>query len=393
VSYRHLAPEQRREPAAGHAWLREHAPLHRVDELDEPFYVVSRYDDVFAMLRAHDDWRNGDGPGVEHQPGGVLGSADDPDHRRQRRVLQPAFTPKAIAPLRPHVEEVAAGLLDAFVDRGEGDLVAELAYPLPTIVIAELLGVAPDDRTRFKEWSDAIVTALGGEDLDVMAAARTELHEYLHAQIDTRWSTLDAGGEPPTDLLTRMTRAGRDHGALRRSEMVQLAVQLLVAGNETTTSLIGLLVHRLVERPDLLARVRADRSLVPAAVEEALRFDSPVQGLFRTCPHAAEVHGTEIPQGTKVQLMYAAANRDPTVFEAPDEFRVDRPPLDARRSLAFGTGVHYCIGAPLARLEADVALNGILDRMDDLTLAGEPTLIRPFILRGYAALPLTWTPR
>ncbi|MEM9610475.1 MAG: cytochrome P450, partial [Actinomycetota bacterium] len=369
------------------------APVHRVDELDHPFYVVSRYDDVFGMLRDHQDWGNAQGPGVEFQEGGVLGSADDPDHRRQRLVLQPAFTPKAIARLRPRIQAIADELFDAFVADGEGDLVTELADPLPTIAIAELLGVPPEDRSRFKAWSDAIVEALGGEGIEHMRVARAELHDYLHELVTVRWELLDAGREPPDDLLTRMTRAGRDDGLLRRSEMVQLAQQLLVAGNETTTSLIGLMVHRLVERPDVLEQVRDDRTLVPATVEEALRFDSPVQGLFRTCPHAAEVLGEDIPAGTKVQLMYAAANRDPDVFERPDEFRLDREPMEVRRTLAFGTGVHYCIGAPLARLEADIALNGILDRMDDLEITGEPELVRPFILRGYSSLPMRWSPR
>ncbi len=375
-------PDVRWEPAPHHARLREWCPVSWVDAHDPPFVAVVDHERIFAMLRDPERWRNGDGPGVEHQPGGVLGSADGDDHLRHRLVLQRAMTPRRIAGLRPRVEALADELLDGLVERGSADLVAEYAHPLPTIVIAELLGVPPADRAAFRAWSDAIVTGLGGEDLAEMTAARDELHHYLGGQLRTRAEATD----PPDDLMTLMVRSGRLNG----QEMRQLALQLLVAGNETTTSLLGLLLHRLMERPELMEELRRDRSLVEKAVEEALRFDSPVQGLFRTSPDDQDLAGCPVPAGTKVQLLFASANRDPAVFDRPDEFRLDRDRIEMRRHLAFGTGPHFCIGAPLARLEAEVTLDRVLDRMPGLRPTGPPTPIRSFILRGFASLPVAW---
>ena len=197
----------------------------------------------------------------------------------------------------------------------------------------------------------------------------------------------------PDDVSSLLAVAHRD-GVLSRAELRHLGYQLLVAGHETTTSLIGLMLYRLIERPELMARLRADPALVPHAIEEALRFDSPVQGLFRTnADRVRRWPARHCPPRTKVQLLFGSANRDPDQWDAPDEFRLDRDANELRRHVAFGWGIHYCIGAPLARLETRLTFERILARMDDIELAGEPRRNESFVLRGLTSLPLRWTPR
>ena len=404
MSLGYLDPANRREPGGLQAKLLAECPVHVVDEHDPPFYVVAPDRTVRAVLRDTSTFPSEMGPGVEYTPGGVLGSTDRPAHTRQRRVLAQAFTPSAMAALEPSIALIAADMLDQFVPAGRGDFVELFAGPFPAIVIAELLGVPAEDRGRFRAWSDTIVTGLGGEDLDEQAAVRREMHAYLGGWIDERLDALKAatdrapddpalGTVVSDDVLSRMCVAAHDHDLLDRNEMIQLATQMLVAGHETTTSLLGLTMVRLIERPELAARVRADRSLIVPLLEEALRFDSPVQGLFRTTSHEAEVLGTTIPEGAKVQVLFAAANRDPQRWEDPDAFRLERHRPGAQPAhVAFGHGIHACIGAPLARMEARIAVDQIFDRMTDLALDGEPQMVRPFILRGFRSLPLRWTP-
>ena len=397
-----LDREHRLEPAARQRHLIEHDPVHRVDGHEPPFYVLSRHADVAEALRDVRTWPSAEGPGVEYTPGGVLGATDRPDHTRQRRVVAPAFTPAAMSALEARVAARADELFDAFVPLGRGDFVPLFAGPLPAIVIAEVLGVPAADRDRFRHWSDDIVIGLGGEDLESAERSRDELAVYVAALIDERVDALAAVGRPlgdaalghvvPDDLLARMAVAHHDEGLLSKREMVSLALQVLVAGHETTTSLLGLVVYRLIQHPEIFARVRADRRLVNPLIEETLRFDAPVQGLFRTSAHDVAPHGTPIPAGTKVNLLFAGANRDPARWDRPDEFDIDRPWSDLSHHMAFGYGIHFCLGAPLARLEARISVHRLFDRMTDLRLDGEPRVIRPFILRGFSSLPIRWRP-
>ncbi len=390
----HLDPEHRVEPWPVYDRMRQECPVqHRADH-EPPFYAVSRHDDVIAMLKDPALWQNRDGPGVFHQSGGVLGSADDPDHQRQRNVLRGAFVPSAIARLEPTIARIADECVDAFVGRGEGDFFELFAFPFPAIVIAELLGVPAERRADFGRWANDLVAALGGGSLDGYERAAAELAECIGEQLDDRLARLDRVDRVAVgadDAISLMAVAHRD-GVLSRHEVQRLGHQLLVAGHETTSGLLGLLLYRLVQRPALLAAVRHDRSLVPALVEEGLRFDSPVAGLFRTNARACRIGDVDIPAGSKVEVMYASANHDPTVWDDPDELRLDRDPRDARSHLAFGWGIHHCIGAPLARLEARLAFERILDRMHDIELTGEPISHSPFILRGLHHLPLRWRP-
>lgn len=401
-SYSHLAHANDLEPSIGHAYLREHCPFHFEANHDPPFHVLSRFDDVVGVLKQPDFWGNGDGPGVFYQEGGVLGAADNPDHDRQRRVLRRIFLPTVIARMEPKVAAVVDAMMDDFVPAGAGDFVREYAFTMPALVIGDLLGVDVEDRNQFRDWSTDVVNGLGGGDLGRYEAATRNMHTYFDRLIEDRAARLDAAGgldrlgdtDPigtvlPEDAVSVMYVAHL-RGELSRQEIRRLGHQLLVAGHETTTGLMGLMMYRFCKRPELLDQLRADRSLLDAAVEEGLRFDSPVQGLFRTNAEPARVGDDALPARSKLQVLFASANRDPDRWEDPDTFRLDRDLRDLRQHVAFGWGLHYCIGAPLARMEARLTFDRVLDRMADIELAGEPMLSETFILRGFTSLPLTW---
>ena len=393
MTYSHLEHANDLEPAAGHHHLIEHCPLHKEDTFDPPFYVVSRHEDVLSMLTDPTQWTNGDGPGVFFQEGGVLGSADDPDHRRQRKVLQDGFRPAAIASLAPRVDIIGRELWDkAFASDGEGDFVTLFAFPFPAIVIAEMLGIRPEDREQFGHWSDDIVNGLGGGDLSLVAIANEGIYGFVDALVAERQEILERGDTPPDDLLTVLTLAYRN-GDLQYGEVRRLSQQVLVAGHETTASLLSLMLYRLIQQPELVDLLRADPSLIPWAVEEFLRYDSPVQGLFRTNRDECVVHGEKIEADTKVQLLFAAANRDPEVWQDPDDIQLDRFGPGTKPHLAFGWGVHHCIGNVLARREGQLALRWMVETFEKVELIGPVQVNQPFILRGLTTLPIRWTLR
>ena len=393
MTYSHLEHANDLEPAAGHHHLIEHCPLHKEDTFDPPFYVVSRHEDVLSMLTDPAQWTNGDGPGVFFQEGGVLGSADDPDHRRQRKVLQDGFRPAAIASLAPRVDIIGRELWDkAFASDGEGDFVTLFAFPFPAIVIAEMLGIRPEDRQQFGHWSDDIVNGLGGGDLSLVAIANEGIYGFVDALVAERQEILERGDTPPDDLLTVLTLAYRN-GDLQYGEVRRLSQQVLVAGHETTASLLSLMLYRLIQQPELVDLLRADPSLIPWAVEEFLRYDSPVQGLFRTNRDECVVHGEKIEADTKVQLLFAAANRDPEVWQDPDDIQLDRFGPGTKPHLAFGWGVHHCIGNVLARREGQLALRWMVETFEKVELIGPVQVNQPFILRGLTTLPIRWTLR
>jgi cytochrome P450 len=406
AEYRHADHSRDFEPTQSYAVLRERCPVHHEAHHDPPFFVLTRFADVVDALKHPEQWRNRDGPGVFYQEHGVLGTADDPDHSRHRRVLRSAFLPAAIEELAPRVGAIADGLIDEWIDAGQGDFVELFAAPFPALVIAELLGVEAEERDAFGRWSTFSVAALTGGDLDAYAQAKNALEDYVEEGIELRDASLAArapasggavtedvvGSVIPADVLSLLTVARRN-GTISRAEARHLGYQLLVAGHETTTSLLGMMLYRLLERPTLLARLRDDHSLLPGAIEEALRFDAPVQGLFRTNAEACTVHGTTIPERSKVQLLFASANRDPAQFPEPDEFRLDRERRELGRHVAFGWGIHHCIGAPLARLETRIAFERIFDRMDGIELDGVAERNDSFVLHGLTKLPVRWTAR
>jgi cytochrome P450 len=289
---------------------------------------------------------------------------------------------------------IAAELVDAALARGEVDLVEALTYPQPVIVIAEIIGIPRDDRERFKEWSDVAVEGLGNalfrpptqERLARLGRLRSEMGAYFSALADERRR------RPREDLLTGLVQAEHEGSHLSHDEMLQMLILLLVAGNETTTNLIGNAVVTLLDHPAELARLRADRGLLPSAVDEVLRYASPVQMDPRRATRAVEMHGCRIDAEQIVVCWLGSANRDEDVFADPERFDIGR---GDNRHLAFGFGPHYCLGANLARLEAQVALAALLDRtraferVDDAPLPLHPSIV----FRGVTRLPVRLHPR
>jgi cytochrome P450 len=309
-------------------------------------------------------------------------SQDPPEHTRLRRLVSKAFTPRSLQKMRPRIQQIVNELLDGLADRAEFDLVSELAWPLPVIVIAEMLGIPREDRERFKRWSDAMVATLGGDysSLDEARRSNEELVEYVsHVIADRR-------KHPRDDLISRLVAAEESGQRLTEDEMLGTVALLLVAGNETTTHLIssGMLV--LLGNPDQMARLRADPSLLPSAVDEMLRYTGPVHTTRRTAREDVALGDAEITRGEVVVGVLAAANRDPEKYPDPDAFDVARNPTD---HLAFGDGIHFCLGAALARLEAQVAIGTLLARFPTLRLLDkQPKWGGTFAIRGVTSLRL-----
>jgi cytochrome P450 len=390
IDYNPFAAEVKENPYPYYARLRAEAPAYQVEPFG--FWVISRYEDVVHVLRSPQLFSSSamgtgmlmggyEGPQVST----VIGS-DPPEHTRLRGVVNRAFTPQRIAGFEPRISEITDELLGAVQDRGEFDLVEDFAIPLPVTVIAELLGVEPSRRRDFKRWSNAIVGAMGARTETERERRHQDMgdfREYFAEAIEARRT------EPTDDLIGTLVRAEEGDQRLTPEEVLAFSVILLIAGNETTTNLIGNAVLALLEHPDQLAKVLADPSRIPDLVEEALRYDAPVQGLFRRASQDVELAGATIPAGAIVMPLYASANRDERRFPDPDRFDVTR---DAQGHLAFGYGIHFCLGAPLARLEARVALEALLSRFQNLARTNERVeRVDSFFLRGPKSLPLSFS--
>ena len=309
---------------------------------------------------------------------------DPPDHTRVRGLVSKAFTPRRVAELRPRVEAIVTALLDAVDGAGSFDLIDAVAAPLPAIVIAELLGVPAEDHRQFKEWSGALVSAIGSTNPQdartQFEAALGQLLDYLRAIIAERRKV------PRDDLISAMLGAQEERDALSDAELLATSNLLLIAGHETTTNLIGNGTLALLRNPDQFARLRDDRSLLRSAIDELLRYDSPVQATGRVAKVDVDLDGATLPAGALVMTAIGAANRDPEVFADPE--RLDLGRID-NHHLSFGFGAHFCLGAPLARLEAELAFHALLDRFPNLELASETLTYRANpILRGLVALPV-----
>ncbi|HWD06443.1 MAG TPA: cytochrome P450 [Amycolatopsis sp.] len=307
-------------------------------------------------------------------------NTDPPTHTRLRKLVNKAFTSRAIAGLRPRIEEIAKELLDAMGGHDEVDLMATFAGPLPITVICELLGVREADRGEFTGWSN---TLLGSGDVEHLQAAAIAMHSYLVELVARKRA------EPGDDLLSGLVLATDEGDSLSEDELVSMAFLLLVAGHETTVNLIGNATLALLRAPEQRAKLAADPGLMPGAVEEFLRFDGPINiATLRYTIDDVEVGDETIPAGEFVQVSLLAANRDETRFPDPAELDVTRAPGG---HLAFGHGIHYCVGAPLARMEAEIALNGLLARFPNLELAvreEELTYRQSTLVHGLVKLPV-----
>jgi len=401
-----LAPETVECPYPFYKAMREEAPVYQVPGLG--FFVVSRYEDIKEVVGDTERFSSNSGPGVvaagatadpeleailsQGYPGvNTLLTNDPPDHARYRGLVNKAFTPRRVTGMEASVRAIANELFEAFRHRGAVELVHEFAAPLPLTVIADALGVPRSDLWTFKRWSDDSVAPLSGfltrERQLECARSIVEFQHYFAAKLDERRAA------PQDDVLTDLINARLDgETPLDTAEMLSILQQLLVAGNETTTNLIASGMMLLCQNPEELARVQADPTLVPNVVEEALRSESPVQGLFRMAKVDTSVGGVPVPAGSRLVVMYASANRDEGVYPESERFDVCRD--NARTHLAFGHGIHFCLGAALARLEASVAFEQLLQLKDWRFAPGKNDFahVPSFILRGLKELHLEFAP-
>jgi cytochrome P450 len=388
MDYNPLSPEAIENPYPFYAYLREHAPVYWIEPLQA--WALSRYADVDFALRNPQIFPSS---GFTNQTLGDLNPTPEtpwildmnpPDHTRLRKLANKGFLPRLIRALEPRVQEITRQLIASLRSQTEGDLVSMLSGPLPTTVIAEMLGVEEDRLSDFKRWSDDIVLGTSRPTEEATRARVREsgaaLRAYFEQLIERRRT--DSGA----DVLSALVRAEEEHDTLTSAEILGLAILLLLAGNETTTNLIGNAVRNLLSHPEELAKVRADRTLVPSLVEEVLRYESPVQLIPRQTARAVELEGGKIPAGATVFLLLGSANRDERKFPEPDRFDVTRNPQD---HVAFGYGIHYCLGAPLARLEGRMALDSLLFDCPPFTCTREYLpQIASIVVRGVQSLPL-----
>ncbi|MGH7965538.1 MAG: cytochrome P450 [Candidatus Binatia bacterium] len=390
MEYNPFLPEVRENPYPYFAYLREHAPVYQVPGAG--FWAVSRYDDVLSIVKNPHLFSStiivaglvGDlQPWSPEAPAMI--AIDPPDHTRLRKLVNRAFAPRRIAGLEMHLRDVVQQLLDSMAAQGECDLVRDLAVPLPSIAIAELLGVPPEQRYDFKRWATDMVNAMNGtaltnEDRAQIRQSHADFRAYFQNAIE------NCRTRPGDNLLSDLVRAEEENQTLTSEEILSLAILLIGAGNETTTNLLGSAVLALFHNPEELAKVRANPSLVPRLVEEALRYDSPVQVWPRQAMQEVEIAGTTLPAGSMIMVMFASANHDEHKFPDPERFDILR---NTEGHVAFGFGIHFCLGAQLARLETRVALEGLLTRFPRLSRADAPAtrIVNPFF-RGLAALPL-----
>jgi cytochrome P450 len=384
-------PEFRANPYPYYGAINAGPP--KLIDLFGPTALVGRYDDVTAVLKDHARFSSEQrmrSPEMRDE-GAFRGSAtmlfsDPPVHSRLRRVVARDFTPRRIRDLEPRVREIASALLDRVEGKGALEVMDDVANALPVMVIAEMLGVPADKYAMFKDWSDRIVT--GGNTLPGMPMppeikdSTDALRAYFAAEIENRRS------HPGSDLVSALVAAHDDNEAMDAGELLAFVVLLLLAGNETTTNLIGNGMLALGRNPEQMDLLRRSPELTPRAIEEILRYDGPVQSTTRTANVEVNLGGTIIPAETGCFIVLAAANRDPARFPDPDRFDLTREPRD---HVAFGEGIHFCIGAPLARLEGAIAIGEMLRRFPKLRMKDPSAAVEykgSYFLRGLAALPM-----
>ena len=391
VAYNPLSTQVAQDPYPVYAALRERGPVHRSRLMNA--WLFSRHADIDIILRDHQRFSNDPRKGTLSRDQRAKLPAEDeftmlfldpPDHKRLRALVNKAFTPRAVNALEPHIRNLLQGLLDEIDDPAGFDLMQAVAQPLPVIVIAEMLGIPPEDRAQFKIWSDqrarTLEPMITPREREVAESASRALDAYFLPIIRERRTA------PQDDIVSGLAQAEEEGDRLTEREMLNMLRLLLIAGNETTTNLIGNGFLALLRYPDQLQRLRDDPSLIPLAVDELLRFDSPVQTDFRRVLTDCEVNGIPLKQRENMVLLLGSANRDPDVFEAPDTLDVGR---GDRSHLSFGRGIHHCIGAPLARLEGRIVLEVLLERFSRISLRGEaPRFRNSIVLRGLESLPL-----
>jgi cytochrome P450 len=395
-----LAPEVRENPYPYYAALRRDSPIHQLVK-GAPLYAITRYADVLHILHHPELFSSnalqvalqGGGIGIGPNSGALAGhrllaspmmiATDPPNHGRLRSLVNRGFTPRRIGALEPRIREIANRCLDEAINGGELELVRGFSIPLPVTVIAEMLGVESDRVDQFKAWSDAFIIGLSGatgqytpEDVRKAADEMADYFERIAAE---------RRAQPKDDLISVLSQA-QEGDALSIGELLSFVALLLIAGNETTTNLIGNGIKALLAHPDQFERVMADPAVIPALVDEVLRYDSPIQALPRSNATEVELPSGKVPENSTLLVFYAAANHDEEHFPDAERFDIDRSTQD---HVAFSHGIHYCLGASLARLEARVAFETLFSRCRKLELAADSIpMLDSAVLRGPKSLPL-----
>ena len=403
IEFDPLAPEQRESPYAVYAEAREREPVFYAERFG--FWVVTRYEDVLAVLKDGVTYSSRDALTSSHvdlapevqavldegwpeMP--VIIDTDAPLHTRIRGLVTRAFTPRRVAAMAPTIEQVAGRLIDELEADGRADIVSRFAWPLPLTVVGDMLGVPRDDLPRLHEWSvHWLRLKQPGATLEQQlewARSTVDLQGYFMALLDERER------DPGDDLTSALLAAAREvDPPLARDAVMGVPLDLVVAGHVTVTRAIGNALVLLLSEPARAQELREDPALVPAAVDEILRLESPAQGLFRTTTREVTLGGATVPAGARLMVHYGSANRDDRVFACPAEYDPGREGLN--KHLAFGKGVHFCIGAPLARLELGIALPLLLERLPGLRLVDGPLAWEPiFFARGLERLEVEWDP-
>ena len=405
------------DPYPAYAWLREHAPVHRTKlPSGVEAWLVTRYGDAKQALADprlsknpahHDEPTQAKGKtGIPGERGANLMThllnIDPPDHTRLRRLVAKAFTPRRVAEFAPRVQELTDQLIDQFAARGSADLIHEFAFPLPIYAICDLLGVPREDQDDFRDWAGMMIRHGGGPRGGVARSVK-KMRGYLAELIHRKREALTDVPEPGEDLISGLIRASDEGEHLTENEAAAMAFILLFAGFETTVNLIGNGTHTLLAHPEQRTRLQdslavdenghQDFSLLETGIEELLRYDGPVElATWRFATQPLSIGGQDIAAGDPVLVVLAAADRDPARFADPDTLDLSRRD---NQHLGYGHGIHYCLGAPLARLEGRSALATLLTRLPDLQLAGDPSELRwrgGLIMRGLRTLPVEFTP-
>lgn len=382
--------EQLHAPFEWYRTMRATQPVF--NDSDRPVWQVFRYADVSRVLSEYATFSSS-GQGIEQAEGSQsdpIGSSivqmDPPRHRQLRNLVSQAFTPRMVAQLEPRITAITNELLDHVAATGAMDVVADLAYPLPVTVIAELLGIPTELREDFKRWSDALVA--GGENMS--EEERRAIFQEVQGMYGYFTQVLQERRQhPQSDLVSALLATSVDGQSLSDMELLGFCSLLLVAGNETTTNLLGNMILCFDENPGVVERLRMNRALVPGAIEESLRYYSPVKAMPRVTTTETIIGDQRIGPNQFIVACIASANRDEAEFPDADRFDIEREP---RRHNAFGRGIHFCLGAPLARLEARIALNAMLDRLPGHWQVADVPLemIKSFIIFGAKKLPMTW---
>ncbi|MBX3012308.1 MAG: cytochrome P450 [Caldilineaceae bacterium] len=406
MKYDLFGPEFKANPYPTYAILRDAAPLHRRLAADgkTALWFLTRYEDVAALLRDQKrfvkDVTSTLSP-AEQQAlpptppllrllSNHMLNLDPPDHTRLRALVNKAFTATMVAQMGVRIQQITDQLLDRVHKQGGMDLIEDFAFPLPMIVIAELLGIPPKDRLRFRNWSSAFVTPSANlqRSAKKLAKAGQVMEDFTHYM---RQIFALRRQKPREDLISHLLQAEENGDTLREEELFSMMILLIVAGHETTVNLLGNGMLALLQHPDQQALLRAQPALLSVAIEEMIRYDGPVErATMRFAAEAVTLGDVTICRGDAVSLVLGSADRDPTQFSHPDTFDITR---EQPRHLGFGLGIHYCLGSALARLEGQIAINTLLQRYPAMRLAGPPAQLRwrtiP-IMRGLHHLPVRW---